>query len=254
MNDNDSTAPTRLAFIPIGRVISDPVEIGTAITLALYNRPSADATVWQGPNGEMVIEVFNPRTGKLERFRPGEDHGPAQDYTIMLVHGGAVITRAMREGAIEAFIIDPTGRYLRVPRLYWLQANPTTDTALIQTGHVPSELVGCPVLVDPAHIAKWQQIAQPQVEAMLTRVRQQRGEKVVQIRPSASKFGPDPFKEYSMLERVFQAHDERLANFQSDRARHDYLKSIWLTIANKVGRETCPSYEVVRRCWSKFKA
>lgn len=252
MNENEATAPTILPFIPIGRVIADPVEIGSAITLALYNRPSADASIWQGPNDEMVIEVYNPRTGERECFRPGDDHGPAQEYAIMLVHGGAIITGAMREGAIEAFVIDAGGRYLRVPRLYWLQANPTTDTVLIQTGHIPPELVGCPVLVDPTHIPKWQEIAQPKVEAMLSRVRDQRGEKVAQLRPNAQRPGPDPYKEYPMLAAVFKAHHAKLSNCTSDRARHRYLTGIWATVAQKVDREKCPAKAVVQRCWERY--
>lgn len=252
MNENEAAAPTRLPFIPIGRVIADPLEIGSAITLALYDRPSADATIWQGPNDEIVIEVYNPRTNQRERFRPAADHGPAQEYAIMLEHGGAIITRAMREGAIEAFVIDAGGRYLRVPRLYWLQANPTTDTAIIQTGHVSEELVGSPVLVDPAHIPKWQEIAKPQVEEMLSRVREQRGEKVVQFRPNAHKPGPDPYKEYTMLAAVFKAYHEKLSNCTSERARHQYLTGIWAGIASKVGRDTCPSKAVVQRCWERY--
>lgn len=252
MNENETTTRTMLPFIPIGRIVADPVEIGSAITLALYNRPSADATIWQGPNDEIVIEVYNPRTNKLECFRPSDDHGPAQEYAIMLAHGGAIITQAMREGAIEAFVIDPGGRYLRIPRLYWLQANPTTTTAIIQTGHVPDELVGCPVLVDPTHIQKWQEIAQPQVEEMLSRIRDQRGENVVQSHPKMRNSGPDPYREYPMLSAVFKAHHDKLSNCRSDRARHQYLTAIWATIAPRAGRDTCPAKAVVQRCWERY--
>lgn len=254
MTENEAVAPTILPFIPIGRVIADPVEIGSAISMALYNRPSADATIWQGPEGEMVIEVFNPRTNARECFRPGDDHGPAQEYAMVLVHGGAVITGAMREGVIEAFVIDAAGRYLRIPRLYWLQANPTSETALIQTGHVPQELVGCPVLVDPSHISKWQEIAQPQVEQMLSLVRDQRGEKAVWDEDDASKPGPKPYKDYQMLAAIFKLHHDALSDCGSDNARHRYLTGKWSGIAAKVGREKCPSRGVVKRCWERYVA
>ena len=171
----------------------------------------------------------------------------------MLVHGGAVITRALREGAIETFVIDAGGRYLRVPRLYWLQASPTTATAIVQTGFVPDELVGCPVLVDPAQIQKWQQLAQPAVEEMLSRVRDQRGDKMVQLRAAAHKPGPDPYKEYPMLEAVFKANHAMLADCDSDRARMQALTVIWRRLdKRKTGRETCPSKAVVKRCWERY--
>jgi hypothetical protein len=71
---------------------------------------------------------------------------------------------------------------------------------------------------------------------------------------SAVNRGPDPYKEYPMLKGLFQAYDDKLSNMRSDRARHNYLKSIWLKVAGKMGRDTCPGYDVVRRCWTKFKA
>lgn len=66
--------------------------------------------------------------------------------------------------------------------------------------------------------------------------------------------GPDPYKAYSMLEKVFRKYDDKLSNLTSDRARHNYLKAIWGAIADRAGQPNCPAYAVVARCWKRFKA
>jgi len=252
------TETNPLHFIPIGRVIADPIDLPTAQTMAIFGRRSADTDLFQDANGDFVFRMLNPRTGEREYCRPGDDHSGGQEFVIMLVHGRAVVGEAMRNGDLEAFVIGKDGQYLRVPRFYWIKADPSTTTTLeqIETGHVPSELVNLPLLVDPAEIPNWTAIVRPAVEAMVSKTRAARGEEIVQLRPAKGPRGPDPYKEYPMLEAIFKAHDAKLSDMRSARARHDYLKKIWLGIytTGKVQRESCPAYAVVTRCWDRFKA
>lgn len=233
-----------LHFIPIGRAIVDPVELATATSLAIFGKRSADTAVMEDGNGDIVLLFPSPRSG--ERDTSG------QDYKAALLHGAERITKAMRAGELEAFVISEDGRYLRVPRLYWLQANPTTITALIQTGHIADNLVGAPLLVDPAHLDNWRQIVAPVVQEALAQTGGIPIDKAEPARRSASRPGPDPYKEYPMLAVVFNSHHEKLSNCTSDRARHRYLTAIWSLVAAKANRDTCPSKAVVQRCWERW--
>lgn len=65
--------------------------------------------------------------------------------------------------------------------------------------------------------------------------------------------GPDPYKEYPMLEAVFKANHDKLSDCTSDRARMRTLESIWTGLdKRKTRRDTCPSKDVVKRCWERY--
>lgn len=251
----NSTATNLLHFIPIGRLIADPIDLPTAITLAIFGKKSTDGSLSLDENGEIIVGVYNPRTGGHDRLLPGVDNIAAHEFGIMLTHGSAVISKAMHQGDLDAFVINQAGSYLRVPRLYWLNTFAGSATVLEQTesNHIPDELVGAPLLVDPADSEKWANIVRPAVNEIVTATRESRGENVAPLPRKKGTTGPDPYKEYPTLERVFKAHNAALSNLNSDRARHNYLIAIWALVANKVGRDKCPSYEVVKRCWGKFK-
>lgn len=250
-----NTGTTHLHFIPIGRPIIDALDLATAITMAIFGKRSADARMYLDDDGAVVLGLHNPRTGGRDFLRVGDDHVPAQEYGIMLIHGGAVIGRALLEGEISAFVIDKAGSYLRVPRYYWLNVYPGSATVIEQTDTdaIPDDLVGRPLLVDPADLGKWTNATRPAVEEMVAKTRAARGEIVPQPSSHKPNRGPDPWKEYPKLKMAFAMHDEKMSNMRSARARHKYLKKIWLSIEAKMGRPTCPDYKVVERCWGRYK-
>jgi len=245
-----------LHFIPIGRVIADPLELPTAITMAIFGRKATDASLYQDGNGDIVLGVYNPRTGQQDHLRPGDDHVAGHEFGIMLVHGGAVLGRAMRDGDLDAFVIAKDGTYLRVPRLYWLKAYPASSRVIEQndTGHVPYELVGSPLLVDPADIDKWISTVRPAVEAMVLKTRKSRGEKVVQHRPRTRNPGRDPYRLYeSVFKRLFSEGDFDDWAKLGQKKRWEKVRKAWPLVRQKQWTdETCPHKGGVNNNWERF--
>ena len=243
---NDATS--LLNFVPIGRTIIDPLEMPTAVSLAVYNRPSSDTHILQDPNGDLFFEVLNPRTGKDEVFRIGDDHAPAQEAYIAFVHGSAVLTKSLRVGEIETFVIAEDGRYLRVPRLYWLQAFAGDATHLKQTGFVADNLVGLALLVDPAHIAKWKDVAAPEVAAMLGRIRAANGRPDPVVRRLSAKQGRNKTRTREIdgqILEIFRRHHDRLVAL-TEIERHEKVAGLWSRAAS------APSKNTVNRRWREW--
>lgn len=245
MND---TVASPLNFIPIGRSVVDPVEISTAVSMAIFDRPSTDTHAYEDSNGRVVLRIFNIRTGQYDNFRPEDDHGPAQEYAIALAHGGAVLTKALQEGRLEAFVIEGERGYLRVPRLYWLKVNVASLTALDQTGYIPANLAGLPLLVDPDHLPRWREIAAPEIASMLQRTRAAAGVAVQKPKARTAKQGRNKSRTREIDSQIFdmfrRSHD-RLANM-TDEGRAAEIERLW------GGQTKAPSKNTVARRWNEW--
>jgi len=157
-----------LHLLPINRALEEPIELGEAINLAYFNKPSADSSVWQ-----------DEKTGEIKITGPfGADIEEAQALFANFVKAILVIQRNLADGVFKAYVMNPqTGMLLRVPRLYWIQHSPSEDVMVDldgATGWDPS-MKGQPILVDARDVATWREVvvARTHVPDAATTVRQQ---------------------------------------------------------------------------------
>lgn len=151
-------------FLHAGLNLQEPITMAAALCRANHRRPSADAKIFVGPDGQMMIT--HP-TGSVEE---------AQAFIIAGVHGTTAILKALQEDRLATYVRNPAeGAYMRVPRFYWFQDRETICGEYVMeeveaaTGW-DSSIAGQPIVVPASDVAAWEAIAQDAITKLMAKL------------------------------------------------------------------------------------